>query len=76
MAYFLISGQLPFDRDTPLQMLHAHAYEPLALLPEFQEDVPADLQRVIIRCLEISTNSAVVQIDGRTGTEVLLLPEK
>ena len=31
---------------------------------------------LIIRCLEISTNSAVVQIDGRTGTEVLLLPEK
>jgi len=52
VAYFLSTGQLPFDRETPLQMLHAHAYEPLAPRPEFQDDLPPDLQRVIVRCLE------------------------
>jgi serine/threonine-protein kinase len=33
-------------------MLHAHAYEPLLPLPAFREAVPADLQQVILRCLE------------------------
>jgi serine/threonine-protein kinase len=52
VAYYLITGQLLFDRESPLQMLHAHAYEPVVPLPEFREDVPADLQKVILRCLE------------------------
>jgi serine/threonine-protein kinase len=52
VAYFLITGQLPFDRQSTLQMLHAHAYEPLVPSPEFKEIVPADLQGVIVRCLE------------------------
>jgi serine/threonine-protein kinase len=51
-AYYLITGQLLFDRESPLQMLHAHAYEPVVPNPLFQEAVPADLQRVILRCLE------------------------
>jgi eukaryotic-like serine/threonine-protein kinase len=51
-AYFLITGKLLFDRESPLQMLHAHAYEPLVPIHQFQEAVPADLQRVILRCLE------------------------
>jgi serine/threonine-protein kinase len=52
VAYFLMTGKLPFDRPSMLQMLHAHAYEPLVPVPEFDEAVPADLQRVILRCLE------------------------
>src|ERR1700736_6688007 len=52
VAYFLITGKLPFDRQSTLQMLHAHAYEPFVPVQEFNEAVPADLQRVILRCLE------------------------
>src|SRR5437899_8041836 len=52
VAYFLVTGQLPFDGQSALEMLHAHAYEPLVPSPEFIEAVPADLQRVILRCLE------------------------
>jgi eukaryotic-like serine/threonine-protein kinase len=52
VAYFLLTGKLPFDRQSALEMLHAHAYEPLDPRPEFQETVPADLQAVIRRCLE------------------------
>jgi eukaryotic-like serine/threonine-protein kinase len=52
VAYFLITGELLFDRGSTLQMLHAHAYEPLVPLQRFQEAVPAELQRVILRCLE------------------------
>jgi serine/threonine-protein kinase len=52
VAYFLITGKLPFDRQSTLQMLHAHAYEPLVPIHEFKEAVPPDLQPVILRCLE------------------------
>jgi len=52
VAYYLITGKLPFDRPSTLQMLHAHAYEPLVPVPEFAQAVPADLQGVIRRCLE------------------------
>ncbi len=52
LAHFLVTGKLPFDRDSALEMLHAHALEPFAPGREFNEAVPADLQRVIVRCLE------------------------
>jgi serine/threonine-protein kinase len=52
VAYFLVTGKLPFDRTSTLQMLHAHAHEPLAPVPEFKDAAPADLQEVILRCLE------------------------
>jgi serine/threonine-protein kinase len=57
VAYFLITGKLPFDRESALQMLHAHAYEPLVPIHEFNDAVPADLQRVILRCLEKDPDS-------------------
>jgi serine/threonine-protein kinase len=56
VAYFLITGKLPFDRQSTLQMLHAHAYEALVPSHEFTERVPADLQAVILRCLEKDPN--------------------
>jgi serine/threonine-protein kinase len=52
VAYFLVTGKLPFDRDSAVEMLHAHAYEPVVPTPEFQASVPADLQQVILRCLK------------------------
>jgi serine/threonine-protein kinase len=52
VAYFLITGELLFDRESTLEMLHAHAYEELVPIQKFRETVPADLQRVILRCLE------------------------
>ncbi len=52
VAYFLLTGQLLFDRETALAMLHAHAYEAPVPSPQFQEAAAADLQGVILRCLE------------------------
>jgi len=52
VAYYLLTGKLPFDRLSTLQMLHAHAYEPLVPSQEFKDVVPEDLQSVIVRCLE------------------------
>jgi serine/threonine-protein kinase len=52
VAYFLMTGRMLFDRESTVQMLHAHAYESFVPCREFTEGVPADLQGVILRCLE------------------------
>jgi serine/threonine-protein kinase len=51
VAYFLLTGQPPFTRDTAMEMLLAHAYEPVVPPTELQPAIPADLQEVILRCL-------------------------
>jgi serine/threonine-protein kinase len=52
VAYYLLTGQPPFARETAMQMLLAHAYEPVLPLTDMRPDVPADLQAVVLRCLQ------------------------
>jgi len=52
VAYFLLTGQAPFVRETAMEMLMCHVYEPVPPLAELRPDVPADLQEVVMRCLE------------------------
>jgi serine/threonine-protein kinase len=51
VAYFLLTGRQPFVRETPMEILLAHAYEPVQPPSELRPDLPADLQGVILRCL-------------------------
>jgi tRNA A-37 threonylcarbamoyl transferase component Bud32 len=52
VAYFLLTGQPPFVRDTAMLMLMAHAYEPVVPLAMLRPEMPVDLQEVVMRCLE------------------------
>jgi serine/threonine protein kinase len=52
VAYFLLTGQAPFVRETAMMMLMAHAYEPVVPPSKLRPEVPADLQAVVLRCLE------------------------
>jgi eukaryotic-like serine/threonine-protein kinase len=52
VAYFLLTGQPPFVRPTPLQTLIAHLSDWPAPPDQLRADVPADLQAVVLRCLE------------------------
>ena len=52
LAYFLLTGQPPFVRPTVLQTLIAHRCDPPAALHQLRADVPADLQAIVLRCLE------------------------
>ena len=51
VGYYLLTGQPPFVRDTAMEMLLAHAYEPVVPPKEVRPSIPADLQTVILRCL-------------------------
>jgi serine/threonine-protein kinase len=52
VAYFLLTGRPPFDRDTALRTIVAHLHDPVARPTELRPEVPADLEAVVLRCLE------------------------
>jgi serine/threonine-protein kinase len=52
VGYFLLTGQPPFPGNKVLEVLLAHLHEPVRPLTHLRADVPADLQGVVLRCLE------------------------
>jgi serine/threonine-protein kinase len=52
VAYYLLTGQPPFVRPTPLQTLIAHASDPPVPPDQLRAQVPSDLNAVVLRCLE------------------------
>jgi serine/threonine-protein kinase len=52
VAYFLLTGQPPFVRGSAVQALAAHLGEAVVPPDRLRADVPADLQAVLLRCLE------------------------
>src|SRR5262249_10278859 len=52
VAYFLLTGQYPFVRENALQTLMAHAYDPVIRPGELRPDIPANLESIILKCLE------------------------
>jgi serine/threonine-protein kinase len=52
VAYFLLTGQPPFVRETAMMMMMAHAYEPVIPPTRLRPEIPLDLQEIVLRCLE------------------------
>ena len=52
VAYFLLTGQPPFPRDTVMRTLAAHISEAVVPLDRLRSDLPSDVQAVVLRCLE------------------------
>ena len=51
VAYFLLTGQPPFERDTQMEVLIAHARDDVVPPSEIKSDLPPDLEQVVLRCL-------------------------
>lgn len=51
IAYFLATGQPPFDGQSALKILKAHAYDEV-LPPSHLLPVPHDFEQIVLRCLE------------------------
>jgi serine/threonine protein kinase len=51
VGYTLLCGHPPFERTNPLDVLIAHARDEAAPPSALQADIPADVERVILRCL-------------------------
>jgi serine/threonine-protein kinase len=64
VAYFLLTGKAPYERDTAMKMMMAHAYEPLVHPNSLRRDLPHDLEAVIVRCLEKDPAKRFQDADG------------
>src|SRR5262249_29144267 len=62
-AYFLLTGRPPFDRQTLAALLAAHAREPAEPPSSIAADIPGDLERVVLRCLEKDPDDRFQTVD-------------
>jgi eukaryotic-like serine/threonine-protein kinase len=51
VLYEMVTGQLPFSGQTPLDTLHAIAFEETRPVTALRPNLPPSLQRVVTRCL-------------------------
>jgi serine/threonine-protein kinase len=51
VGYYLMTGKPPFERDSALGVLIAHARDPVRAPTELRADIPADLEAVLVQCL-------------------------
>jgi serine/threonine-protein kinase len=52
VAYFLLTGRPPFECESALQLVLAHACDPVTPPRRLRPDISADLEAVVLRCLE------------------------
>lgn len=50
-AYFLLTGQPPFDGTNPIQVMISHSRDPVVPPSQIHNDIPADLEQIVLRCL-------------------------
>jgi serine/threonine-protein kinase len=51
MMYFALTGRPPFNAPTPFEVMMAQARDPVVPPSQVRDDVPADLEQVVLRCL-------------------------
>ena len=51
VAYFLLTGRPPFDEGSAIAALIAHARDQAPPPSRFRDDLPEDLERIVMRCL-------------------------
>jgi serine/threonine-protein kinase len=51
VAYMLLTGRPPFQGETRLSVMMAHAREPVEPLRQSNPEIPEDLEAVVLRCL-------------------------
>jgi serine/threonine-protein kinase len=51
VAYFLLTGSPPFKREGGIEIMIAHARDPVVPPSRLRPEIPNDLERVVLRCL-------------------------
>jgi len=52
MLFEMATGEVPFRRETPVETMHAVAFEDTPSIHTRQPNLPVDLQRILARCLQ------------------------
>jgi serine/threonine-protein kinase len=64
VAYFVLTGQAPFPRETAMLILLAHAHDPVVPPAQLRPEVPADVQEVVLRCLQKDPAQRFADVDS------------
>jgi multiple sugar transport system substrate-binding protein len=51
MLFEMLTGQVPYNADTPFQMMHAHIYQPPPSIRTLRRDLPLSVEKVIGKAL-------------------------
>ncbi len=51
LAYYLLIGQSPFVRETIMELLMAHVRDEVVSPRKLREEIPEDLEEIVLRCL-------------------------
>jgi serine/threonine-protein kinase len=51
VAYFALTARPPFDADHPMKVIVAHARDEVVPPSQIRPTVPADVERIVLRCL-------------------------
>ena len=51
VAYFTLTGRPPFLGQTAMEVMVAHARDPVPPPSQFRPDIPPDLEAIVLRCL-------------------------
>ncbi|MDX1962690.1 MAG: serine/threonine-protein kinase [Pirellulales bacterium] len=54
VMYYLLTGRSPFQADNPIKVLLAHASQPVVPPSKHRPELPAELEAIVLRCLEKS----------------------
>jgi hypothetical protein len=83
VLYEMLTRQPPFDADTPLAILMKHVNDPLPLPTELNPQVPAALERVVLKALAKeadgryqSAREMADALKDAAGTAAVPLPER
>ncbi|HEV7278953.1 MAG TPA: serine/threonine-protein kinase [Pirellulaceae bacterium] len=52
VAYHLLSGRPPFEHESPVRLIASHMHETPTALHDLLPNVPTDLERVVMTCLQ------------------------
>lgn len=67
VAYFLLTGQHPFARESAIQTMLAQMTEEIRRPREWRADLPMDLESVVLRCLSRPPDQRFQDIDAIDG---------
>lgn len=63
VAYFLLTGQPPFDESNAVKLLMAHVHQSPPSPREVNASVPEEISNIVMRCLEKSPESRFGTVD-------------
>jgi serine/threonine protein kinase len=63
LAYFLVTGQMPFVRESVMEMIAAHLHEAPLSPRQIRPELPTDLEDVILKCLSKSPDDRYASVN-------------